>query len=192
MSNLRHVKGLDELQKFLDLLPVKLERNIMRGALRAGMNVVKPAAQGKVRSVSGLLAAGLRVGTRARGGTVKSYMSARGPHGYIARFVEYGTRPHFISVADAEKPINRRLTARRGEIVRASMRTVNRYVRSLKISGRFVGPTVFHPGAKARSFMRPALDENATAAVVATGEYIKKRLTKEGLNAAHVKVEGDE
>lgn len=192
MSNLRHVTGLSDLQKFLDTLTPRLERNIMRGALRAGMNEVKPAAQAKVRSVSGLLAAGLKVGTTARGGVVKSYLRARGPHSYIGHFVEYGTKPHLISVADAEKPINRRLTAKRGEIVRASMRTINRYVRSLKIATRFVGRTVSHPGARPKAFMRPALDERAQAAVVAVGNYIKGRLTKEGLDAAHVHVEGDE
>ena len=40
MADSVHVKGLDALQKLLDTLPVKLEKNVMRGGLRAGMNVI--------------------------------------------------------------------------------------------------------------------------------------------------------
>ncbi len=188
-----HVKGLAELQKFLDQLPVKIEKNIMRGALRAGMNAVKPVAQDKVNRVSGLLARGLKVSTNSKSGTVWSSLKARGQHGYIARFVEYGTKPHFISVPEAERPVNLRLSAKRGEVVRASMTTVNRAIRSLRIAGTFVGPTVFHPGATPRPFMRPALDQQANAAVVAAAEYIKNRLaTKHGIDTAHIVIEGDE
>lgn len=193
MADTTHVKGLAELQKFLDQLPAKIEKNIMRGALRAGMNVVKPVASTKVHSVSGALARGLNVGTNSKGGTVWSRLKAKGPHGYIARFLEYGTLPHFISIPEAEKPINWRLSIKRGEIVRASMTTINRNIRSLKISGSFVGPTVFHPGSQKKAFMRPALDEQASAAVVAAADYIKKRLaTKHGIDTSHIMIEGDE
>jgi hypothetical protein len=34
--------------------------------------------------------------------------------------------------------------------------------------------------------MRPALDSKAKEATVATAEYMKKRITKEGLNASGV------
>lgn len=41
--------------------------------------------------------------------------------------------------------------------------------------------------------MRPALDSNITAAVVAAGNYVKSRLaTKQGLDTSHIMVEGDE
>ena len=41
--------------------------------------------------------------------------------------------------------------------------------------------------------MRPALDSQATRAVVAAGEYIKRRLaTKHGLDTSGVMIEGDE
>jgi hypothetical protein len=155
------------------------------------MNVVKPAAQANIRSISGELARGLKVGTRVKRGTVTASLKAKGLHGYIAMWVEFGTRPHYISVADEERPINRRLSARAGRIVRASMTTVNRIV--LKIGATFVGPTVHHPGAKPHAFMRPALDAQAGAAVVAAAEYMKRRLaTKEGLDTSAVMIEGDE
>ena len=46
MSEIR-VKGLAELQDFLDKLPQKIETNIMRGALRAGAKPVLEAAKKK-------------------------------------------------------------------------------------------------------------------------------------------------
>lgn len=159
-----YVRGLAELQSVLDRVPVKIERNIMRGALRAGMNAIKPVAQSNIHSVSGLLARGLKVGTRARGGTVTSNLKATGPHGFVAKFIEYGVKPHTIAARD-------------GGV--------------LSFAGIF-SKSVKHPGFAGRGFMRNALDSQAQAAVIAAGEYIKSRLTKEGLDVAHVMIEGDE
>lgn len=158
----------------------------MRGAMRAGMNEVLPTARQNVHSVSGELARGLKISTRIerRKKQVVAKIKATGQHAHIARFVEFGTKPHFISVQENEKAINRKTGNR------VSMTTVNRNV--LKIGANFVGPTIHHPGARKKAFLRPALDSKATAAVVAAGEHIKKRLTKEGINAAHITVEGDE
>lgn len=165
MADLEHVKGLSELQAFMDQLTPKIERNIAQGALRAGMNVVKPVAQANIHSVSGLLAKGLKVGSKARGGTVTSTLKATGPHAFIARWLEYGTRPHTITAAN-----------RRG----------------LSIGGMFF-QSVAHPGGRPRPFMRPALDTQARAAVIAVGEYIRNRLaTKHGLDTADIEIGGDE
>lgn len=192
MEDTRYVKGLAELQRFLNTLPVKLEKSIMRGALRVGSMVVLVNARSRIHSVSGETAASLRVTTRARGSRVTSSVVAgsKNQPRNLPIWLEYGTQPHLISVRESEKPINARLSARAGHIVRASMTTVNRMV--LRIGNRFVGPTVNHPGARPRPFMRPALDTTAQAAVVAIGEYIKKRLTKLGLDVSHVRVQGDD
>lgn len=199
MADLVHVKGLGDLQKFLDTLPVKLEANVMRGALRAGMKVIKPVAQSNVRSVSGKLAQGLMISTRimrrdgliAKTGSAVASLKAKGPHGYIAMWVEYGTQAHYISVREDEKNINVRRSFGLGRLVRESMTTLNRRV--LQIGQTFVGPTVFHPGAKGRGFMRKALDSQAQNAVVAAAEYMKQRLaTKHGIDTSGVTIEGDE
>lgn len=159
-----HVKGLSDLQKFLDEFTPKMEANVMRGGLRAGMNVVKPVAQANIHSVSGELAKGLKVGTRVRKGTVFASLKAKGVHGFVAKFLEFGTKAH-------------RISARFG---------------SLFFRG-FFAKSVEHPGATKKPFLRPALDQQATAAVVATAVYIKDRLqTKHGLNTSHVMIEGDE
>ncbi len=158
------VKGLADLQKFLDQLPPKLERNVMRGALGAGMRVVRPVAKSRIRSVSGLLAAGLKVSTRARGGTVTASLKTTGKHGWLARFVEFGTAAH--SIPKLTKKLN-----------------------ALIIGGQFV-KSVDHPGAKPHPFMRVALDSQAQNALVAAGNYIKKRLeSKNGIDTSDVTVE---
>lgn len=96
MSDLTHVKGLDALQKFLDTLPAKMERNVMRGALRAGMKLVQEEAKANVGVISGELRDGLKVSTSAKGGVVMSRLRATGKHGFVARWVEFGTVAHTI------------------------------------------------------------------------------------------------
>lgn len=165
MSGEIHVKGLRELQAFLDTLPAKVEKNIMRGALRAGMKTIQPVAKANVHSVSGLLAAGLKIGTNSRGGRVTASLKAKGPHAYLARWVEFGTRAHHIA-------------AKKGGF--------------LAFGGIFA-KSIAHPGAKPKPFLRPALDQQATAAVVAAAEYMKARLeTKHGLDTADIVIDGDE
>ncbi len=180
MSDVK-VKGLAQLQKFLDELPAKSEANILRAALRVGANVVKDEIKATAPFKTGRLRAGVKVSTRIRKGVVIASIKVRGEHGYIAPWLEYGTSAHYISVQDNEKAINRKT----GKVV--SMTTVNRNV--LRIGGAFVGPTVHHPGSRPHPFMRPSLDSRAQDALLAIGEAIKVRLTKQGLNAAGVELE---
>lgn len=157
-----HIKGLPELQKFLDAFPAKVEKNILRGALRAGMAVVRPFAQQRIHSVSGELAAGLKLGTRVRNGKAIAFVRTSGPHGFVARWVEYGTKAHFIEAGP-------------GGV--------------LQFPDGGVATGVLHPGALPHPFLRPALDSEAEAAVVAAAEHMKKRLTKEGLDTSDVTIE---
>ena len=185
-----NVKGLAELQKFLDQLPAKMQANIMRGALRAGMKTIKLEVERTAPRKTGGLAMSFKLRLSARAGQVKGILRASGFDGYKAMWIEFGTRPHLISVPDEEKKINYRLSAKRGYKVLESMTTVNRRV--LQIGNNFVGPTVSHPGVSPAPFMRPALDSQAQAAVVAAAEYIKKRLAKKhGLDTADIDIEVD-
>lgn len=156
MSELVHVRGLKELQAFLDTLPAKMEANIMRSALRQGANVVKDEAKANVAVKSGLLRDGLKVSTRSRRGVVTASVKAGGKHAYLARWIEYGTAAHKIAPKKAK---------------------------SLFFGGIFA-EGVDHPGSAPKPFMRPALDTQSQAALVAVGHAIKKRLTKQGLSGA--------
>lgn len=163
MTELTHVKGLKELAAMLQTLPAKLEANVLRSALRAGANVVKAEAVRMAPVKSGLLRAGLKVSTNNRRGTVTAKVKATGKHAYIAPWLEYGVAAHKIS-------------GKKGGW--------------LSFGGLFA-KSVQHPGFAPRPFMRPALDSQAQAALVAVGNAIKKRLTKEGLNTADVEIEAE-
>lgn len=185
MADTAHVKGLDALQKYLDTLPKKVEANIMRGALRAGMRVVSGDAKGRVRHRSGDLSRNLKISTKLFRGIVKCMLAAKGFEGMKAIWLEFGTRAHLISVQEGEK---QQYMTRRGELKTVSMTTINRMV--LQIGNRFVGKTVQHPGARPFPFMRPALDSQAQNALVAAGNYIKTRLeSKHGIDTSDVTVE---
>lgn len=172
MSNI-NIKGLSELQRFLDALPAKIETNIIRGALRAGAREImnearlnapigEPSESGikKYNLYPGALRDSIRLSVRLdrrnnqvvasvkAGGKVKK----TGANVYYAHMVEFGTRHH-----------------------------------SLRKGG-----DATHPGVSPRPFMRPALDAKAGQSVVAAGEYIKKRLaSKHGLNTVDIDIAVD-
>lgn len=161
-----HVKGLGAINAHLQAFPVKYERNVLRGGLRAGMNVVKPIAQANIHSISGKLAKGLKVGTRARGDRVTANLKATGIHGFVGRLLEFtGAKPHQITAKVAK---------------------------ALAFSGKFYR-RVMSVGFRKKPFMRPALDQSPTAVLVAVGEYSKARLAKDkGIDTAYIMIEGDE
>jgi HK97 gp10 family phage protein len=174
-----HVTGLAELQKVLDEFPAAMERNIMRGALRAGANVIAKEARRLVPVNTGQLRDSIRVSVRPfpggklvatvkAGGRFKVYASGKaiknaayrtGKAGggfdyhtpFYAHFVEFGTARHWI------KPKSRK---------------------SLFIAG-LLKELVDHPGARSKPFMRPAFDGKARAAIEAMADYIRTRLPKE-------------
>lgn len=161
-----HVTGLADLQKFLDALPAKMEANVMRGALRAGMKPITAEAKLQLTRhnsvVTGQIRDGLKVSVRITKGMVLARLRAAGKHAFIAHWLEFtGAKPHEI------KPKKRK---------------------SLFIAG-LLKEIVHHPGFRPKPFMRPALDSQAQNAVVAAAEYIKRRLeTKHGLDTADVEI----
>ena len=177
MADERTIIGGRQLLDALQQLPVKIERNVMRAALRAGANVIRNEARDNVPVRLGALRKSIRVSTGSKNGRVWATIKAGSKEAYYWRWVEFGTKPHLIKVQEDEKPINSRLTAKRGQLTRVSMRTINR--NALKIGSNFVGPTVSHPGAQPHPFMRPALDAKGNAAVDAVVAKIAERLMKE-------------
>jgi len=164
-----NVKGLADLQRFLDQLPAKMEANVMRGALRAAAKPIKEEAQSMAKPIkSGALRDSIRVSGRidAHNGKVTASVKAGGKKNgadvFYAHFIEFGTKPHSL-----KKGANRD-------------------------SGKYQD-VKHHPGISSRPFMRPALDAQAGAAVEAAGEYIKKRLaTKNGFDTSEINIELEE
>lgn len=182
------VSGLKELAEFMKQLPEKLQKNVMRGALRAGAKVLEAEAKRGAPVDEGNLKESIRISTRNQKGVVTASVKT---DDFKAHWNEYGTAAHWISVDEKEAPTRK---TRRGE-KKLSLKTLNKKMAkgSLQIGSQFVGASVFHPGIKARPFMRPALDNKGQEAIVAAGNYMKARLaTKHGLNTAGISVEADE
>lgn len=152
MSELE-VKGLVDLQRALQDLPVKIERNVMRGAVNAGGQVFRKEARANVPVKSGDLRNSIRVSVRvsAKAGVIDGTVKAGDRKAFYAHMVEFGTQRHVIK-------------ARKGGM--------------LNINGRLVSQ-VDHPGARAKPFMRPAFDKAGQASIKAFADYIRKRLPTE-------------
>lgn len=142
------------LDAFLQTLPIKIEKNIMRSALRAGANVFKEEVKATIPEKSGELRRSVRVSTRIKAGTVTASLKVGGKKAWYWRFVEFGTVAHRIGPKNAK---------------------------ALALAGVVVG-WVHHPGARPKPFMRPAFDSRAGAAIDAVAAQIRARLTIEGIN----------
>lgn len=163
-----NVKGLSDLQKMLDTLPVKIEQNIMRGAFRVGGRVIRdraraicpiesPTTTDKYKTslgwTPGELRRSIRSDARLRGGMVIASIKAGNKKAYYAHMVEWGTQSHWIRPKGAK---------------------------SLFFSGMF-SELIKHPGSRRNRFMTITLDSCGPAAADAVAAYIRARLTKEGI-----------
>lgn len=149
------IRGLEQIERALNELPVKLAQNVLRGALRAAAKPIAAAAFAQAPVLTGELASSVRVSSRIRNGIPWASVKAGGKNGvFWARWVEEGTAPHEIVPKDAK-------TLHIGGI---NARLVN------------------HPGAIARRFLTRAAEEKAEEATQALIAYARKRLAKEGIN----------
>lgn len=155
-----NIVGGKELAQFLQQLPLKIEKNIMRAALRAGARVIADEAKQNVPVQYGDLKKSIRTGSNAKKGRVEAYAKAGDKKAWYYRFVEFGTAAHIIKGKSGN---NLKFTTKDGKLIQI--------------------PQVNHPGAKAKPYMRPALDSKGDDAVLAVTNKIRERLTKEGINA---------
>jgi hypothetical protein len=146
------VKGQIELERFFDEVPGRIQKNILRGAMRAGAQELRDAAQENLRrngSVkTGKLLMGLEVGTRVNGDVVTGYVRTTGEHAFIGPLLEYGTRPHTITAKN----------------------------KGLLFFGGLFAKNVRHPGFRPKPFMRPAVDTSGAAVLNASSEYFEGRM----------------
>lgn len=183
------LKGGPELLQLLDQLPKNLERNVIRGGLRAGAKVIQQQAKANVPVKTGQLKCAIGIGTRTDGAKLSSYVKLRGKGSYLGLFIEYGVAPHLILVSDADMPVRETRHGPR----KASIGRVNKMLKrgSLKIGENFVGPVVMHPGHAAKPFLRPALEQKAEEAVTVMGAYIAHRVQIGDLKAPALEVDDE-
>lgn len=150
-----HVTGLAQLKEALAQFPLKLERNVLRGGLRAGARLIEAEAERLVPVKTGRLRESIRVSTRSRRGVVSASVKAGSREAFYARWIEFGTARHFIEAKDGG---------------------------SLWIGGVW-RKFVHHPGARSKPYLRPALDRMAVQAVYAMADYMRARIETEVIKA---------
>lgn len=150
----QNITGGAELQAALSSLPAKIEKNIMRAAVRAGAAVLRAEARLNVPVATGALKKSIKISAKATRGQINVKVTAGGKGARHAQLVEYGTRPHEIKPDGAA---------------------------ALAVGGAVVG-AVMHPGAQPKPFMRPAFDAKAQEAIAAVAAKIRERLTEQGIN----------
>lgn len=164
MSQNENIIGGAALDALLRTLPSKVEKNIMRSALRAGAKVYLEEVKRNIPVESGNLRNSARITTRTRGGAVYASVKVGNRVAFYAQMVEFGTRAH-------------RITAKPGS--------------ALNINGNEV-KSVMHPGIRPHPFARPAADAKFSEAFAAVQAKIRQRLTKEGLEVPEPTPAGEE
>lgn len=165
------VKGKSEVKRFIADLPAKLEP-VLRGAARAGGKIIADEIKDKTQSSE--VRENVRLRVQASNGQIRARIDIKpGWARSLGIWSEYGTDPHFISVADGQR------TGR-------GISRINQQVRehgdaSLVINGKFVGQTVFHPGARQQPTFRPAMDMKEGEARAAAQNYINARVKRTGI-----------
>jgi HK97 gp10 family phage protein len=94
MTDHQNITGGRELDAFLQTLSVKVERNILRSALRQGANVFKTEVRANIPVGRGALRRTVRVSTRSKGGTVYASLKIGNKRTFYAHFLEFGTAAH--------------------------------------------------------------------------------------------------
>lgn len=155
------VNGLADLQRMLDILPARIEANIMRGALRAGANVYRDRARANAPvGKTGKLKKSIKVKASVRRGKVTTQVVAGGGDAWYAKFVEFGTASFYEG---------------NGKTVGAPYLIKPKKGKVLKF-GNVYAPQVVHEGVRPTGFMRRAFDGGETEVIQTTADYIRKRL----------------
>lgn len=173
-------------QAIKELPEVFLDRILPRAA-RAGAEVIADdarAALGGRRAETGggayvLIADSVKVKVKREGTLIRARIYLDGPGAYVGRWLEYGTDPHFITI---DPTVRKGMTARR---VNAKITDGDGDLKAtLLINGKPVGTSVYHPGAQAKPFLRPALDNREGDAIAAMQGYVTSRATRAGIAGA--------
>jgi len=152
------IKGAADLQRFLDQLPANVEKNIVRGALRAGAKVTADAVKASAPEKTGELKKSVRVTAGVRAGRVTSRVVIGDKKAWYLHILEGGAKPHIIKpkIKGGKKALS---------------------------FGEKIYAIVHHPGIKARPFFVQAVDSSAQQASSKVIAYIRNRLkTKHGMD----------
>lgn len=165
-------------------LPEEFLNRILPRAARVGAEVIADDARatlGGRRAETGggakvLIADSVKVKVKREGTLIRARVYLDGPGAYVGRWLEYGTDPHFITI---DPTVQKGMTARR---VNAKITDGDGDLKAtLLINGKPVGTSVYHPGAQAKPFLRPAFDQREGDAIAAMQSYVTSRAARDGI-----------
>lgn len=91
------VRGGRELQEFLNQLPAKMEANVVRGGLRAGVKILQTEVKENVPVRMGKLKKSIRISGRVKNGAVSVFLKVGNKEAWYGHIVEF--RKPFIRPA---------------------------------------------------------------------------------------------
>jgi HK97 gp10 family phage protein len=176
------VHGMADLHKLLQRLPVKVETNVLRGAVRAGQNVIKKAAQSAAPADTGELRKSIRVTSSRRAlkrGFVRADVVAGNATAWYAHIIEFGSGQFYEGTGrSVRKPY-----VIRAKVADGKEASTGQKRRALRVGSALVAQ-VTHPGVKPRRFMRTAAQQLEGPALDAFVAYVRKRLPIEAAKNA--------
>lgn len=176
MAELVRVDGFAALEKALNELPEKIERNIIRSALRAGLRGIKDEAQARVPVRTGELRNSIKIKAKLIKGRPVAAVTAGDKKAWYAHLVEFGTGSFYEGTGKSVGgPYVIKARTKKGLALPGATKPIM---------------SVKHPGSRAQPFMRPAFDAGNRQALEAFAAKVRQRLTKEGINIPDG--EGDE
>lgn len=166
------ISGLKELDELLKNLPAKIEGNIMRGAIRAGLNDIGAVAKSNLSSNSSVDTGNLQRSIRpifskkseAKYGWMRGKLVAGNKKAWYAHLVEFGSGSFYAGKGSKSK--------RAPYLIKAKNK------KSLFFAGSAI-ESVVHPGAHPKPFMRTAFDARGLQSINVFADYVRKRLPKE-------------
>lgn len=166
------VRGKSEVRAYMAAIPDRMNK-LLRAAGREGAKIV--ADEIKANTPSDEVRDNVRIRSTVRDELISVKIDvAPGWARSVGIWLEWGTRGHFISVADDQR--GGRSIGRINEQVRDAKGNA-----SLVIGGKFVGATVWHPGADSHPTFRPAIDTKGRDAIAAAQAYINVRVSRRGV-----------
>jgi len=170
MTILKGVSGLKELDIMLKQLPTKIEKNVLKGALRAGQKVLADAVKMNLNQNGSVETGELQKSVRIRFkrsserfGWVRSYVMVGNDKAFYGHWLEYGTASYYSG---------------NGKTVGGAYEITPKVSGSLFLGG-LMRESVMHPGIRPKPFVRPAVDSHTDAALDQVAEYMRKRIPKE-------------
>ena len=174
------IAGLSELNKLLQELPVRIERNIIQSGIRNAANIFRDRARANAPQENGILKKAIKTAVNTKYGLTKATIyidrtkrytvrvgsgknkTTRSSTAFYAHFIEFGTGTFYSGSGSRSK--------------RQPYKIPKPGKKRLTMPDGGVRTSVEHPGIRPQPFMRPAFDGGQNQALERFRQYIFDRL----------------